>query len=161
AAYRLPGGVAGTVLSAQPLIVVFLASMLLSSRLRPLAIIAALVGMGGVALLVLTPSARLDPIGIAAGLTGAATKALGGTLARRWRPPVSPLTFTAWQLTTGGLLLVPVVVAVDHMVPIPTVSNLVGLVWLGLVGAALTYALWFRGIGQLSPSAVSSLLFLS
>lgn len=104
AAYRLPGGVAGTVLSAQPLIVVFLSAFLLSSPVRPLAIIGALVGMGGVALLVLTPSAALDAIGIAAGLAGAASMALGIILARKWQPPVSPLTFTAWQLTAGGLL---------------------------------------------------------
>lgn len=161
AAYRLPGGVAGTVLSAQPLIVVFLASFLLSSRLRPLAIVAAMVGMGGVALLVLTPKAALDSIGIAAGVAGAASMALGSTLARKWQPPVSPLTFTAWQLTAGGLLLVPVVLLVDRSIPIPTASNLMGLIWLGLIGAALTYSLWFRGIGRLSPSVVSSLLFLS
>jgi probable blue pigment (indigoidine) exporter len=161
AAYSLPGGVAGTVLSAQPLIVVFLASFLLSSRLRPLSVVAALVGMCGVALLVLGPRAALDPIGVIAGLVGATSMALGSTLARKWLPPVSPLTFTAWQLTAGGLLLVPVVLLVDHSIPVPTISNLMGLIWLGLIGAALTYALWFRGIGRLSPSVVSSLLFLS
>lgn len=161
AAYRLPGGVAGTVLSAQPLIVVFLASILLSSPVRASTIMGALVGMGGVALLVLTPSATLDAIGVAAGLAGATSMALGSILARRWRPPVSPLTFTAWQLTAGGLLLLPIVLLAGPPIPVPTVSNLMGLVWLGLVGAAFTYALWFRGIGRLAPSVVSSLLFLS
>jgi probable blue pigment (indigoidine) exporter len=161
AAYRLPGGVAGTVLSAQPLIVVFLASFLLSSPVRASTIVGALVGMGGVALLVLTPSAALDAIGVAAGLAGATSMALGSILARRWRPPVSPLTFTAWQLTAGGLLLFPIVLLAGPPIPVPTVSNLMGLVWLGLVGAAFTYALWFRGIGRLAPSVVSSLLFLS
>lgn len=161
AAYRLPGGVAGTVLSAQPLIVVFLARFLSLGPLRPLAVIAALAGMGGVALLVLTPHAALDTIGILAGLAGATSMALGSTLSRKWHPPVSPLTFTAWQLTAGGLLLVPVVLILGQVPPVPTISNLMGLVWLGLVGAALTYALWFRGIGRLPPSAVSSLLFLS
>jgi probable blue pigment (indigoidine) exporter len=161
AAYRLPGGVAGTVLASQPLIVVFLASLLLSVRLRPLAVFGALVGMGGVALLVLTPDAALDGIGIAAGLAGAASMALGVTLSRKWQPPVSPLTFTAWQLTAGGLLLVPVVLLADPAMPVPTASNLLGLVWLGLIGAALTYALWFRGIGRLAPAVASSLLLLS
>ncbi|GAB2481000.1 EamA family transporter [Comamonas humi] len=161
AAYRLPGGVAGTVLSAQPLIVVFLAAALLSVRLRPLAVAGALVGMGGVALLVLTPSAALDPVGVAAGLAGALSMALGVTLSRKWQPPVSPLAFTAWQLTAGGLLLVPVVALLDPALPVPTASNLLGLAWLGLVGAALTYALWFRGIAKLAPPVVSSLLFLS
>lgn len=161
AAYRLPGGVAGTVLSAQPLIVVFLAPFLLSDPVRPFAVVGALVGMGGVALLVLTPDAALDAAGVAAGLGGATSMALGSVLARKWRPDVSPLAFTAWQLTAGGLLLLPAAIVFDPPIPLPTVSNLVGLAWLGLVGAALTYALWFRGIGRLAPSAISSLLFLS
>ena len=41
--------------------------------------------------------------------------------------------------------------------PLPPLSatNLAGLAWLGLVGAAATYALWFRGIARMEPGAVS------
>ncbi|MER8508679.1 EamA family transporter [Mesorhizobium sp. M0199] len=161
AAYRLPGGVAATVLSVQPLIVIFLAAALLASPVRPLAIVAALVGIAGVALLVLTPNATLDAVGVAAGLAGAASMAFGSVLARRWQPPVSLLTFTAWQLTAGGLLLVPVALLFEPSIPLPTGTNLLGLTWLGLIGAALTYVLWFRGIARLESAVVSSLLFLS
>ncbi|MER8577967.1 DMT family transporter [Mesorhizobium sp. M1423] len=161
AAYRLPGGVAATVLSVQPLIVIFLAAALLASPVRPLAIVAALVGIAGVALLVLTPNATLDAVGVAAGLAGAASMAFGSVLARRWQPPVSLLTFTAWQLTAGGLLLVPVTLLFEPSIPLPTGTNLLGLAWLGLIGAALTYVLWFRGIARLESAVVSSLLFLS
>lgn len=101
-AYRLPGGVAATVGAIQPLIVVALARLLVGTAIRPLAITAGLVGMAGVGLLVLTPSAALDPIGVIAGLAGAVSMAFGTVLTRRWAPPVSSLTFTAWQLTAGG-----------------------------------------------------------
>lgn len=161
AAYRLPGGVAATVLSVQPLIVIFLAAALLASAVRPLAIVAALVGIAGVALLVLTPNATLDAVGVAAGLAGAASMAFGSVLARKWQPPVSLLTFAAWQLTAGGLLLVPVALLFEPSIPLPTGTNLLGLAWLGLIGAALTYVLWFRGIARLESAVVSSLLFLS
>lgn len=161
AAYRLPGGVAGTIISAQPLIVVFLAAPLLGARIRPLAILAALVGISSVGLLVLTPDATLDMLGVAAGLAGATSMALGGILSRKWQPPVSLLTFTAWQLTTGGLLLVPIALIIEPPIPNLTTLNLLGLVWLGLIGGALTYALWFRGIARLESTVVSSLLFLS
>ena len=161
AAYRLPGGVASTVLAVQPLIAIFLASVLLASPVRPLSILAALVGIGGVALLVLTPNAALDVVGVGAGLAGALSMALGNVLARKWQPSVSLLTFTAWQLTAGGLLLVPVALLFEPSIPLPTGANLVGLVWLGLIGAALTYVLWFRGIARLESAVVSSLLFLS
>lgn len=161
AAHRLPGGVAATVLSVQPLIVVFLASFMLASTLRPLSIVAVLMGIAGVALLVLTPKAQLDALGVIAGLAGAASMALGTVLTRKWQPPVSLLTFTAWQLTAGGLLLVPLVVIFEPSIPVPTRANIFGLAWLGLIGAALTYALWFRGIARLDSAVVSTLLFLS
>ncbi|GAA0231747.1 EamA family transporter [Castellaniella daejeonensis] len=161
AAYRLPGGVAATVGAIQPLLVALLAPALLGSPLRPAALVSALAGIGGVGLLVLTPDAALDGLGIAAGLAGAASMALGNILARRWKASVPMLTMTAWQLSLGGLLLIPLALAFDPMPPAPTAANGLGLAWLSLVGAALTYALWFRGIGRLSPVLVSSLLFLS
>ena len=160
-AYRLPGGVAATVGAIQPLIVILLAHVLLGSKARLAAIAAAAAGIGGVALLILTPQAALDPVGILAGLAGALAWAFGTVLTRKWQPPVSPLTFTAWQLTAGGLLLLPVAFWFEPALPPLTGANMVGLAYLGLVGAALTYILWFRGIARLGPATVSPLGFLS
>jgi probable blue pigment (indigoidine) exporter len=161
AAYRLPGGVAATVGAVQPLLVVFLAYFVLATPIRLVSIVAALVGAAGVALLVLTPRATLDPGGILAGLAGAASMAWGTVLSRKWQPPVSLPTFTAWQLTAGGLLLVPVVLLLEPAIPVPTTTNVLALAWLGLIGMALTYFLWLRGVTRLNPSLVSPLLLLS
>ncbi|RKQ70353.1 EamA family transporter [Oceanibaculum indicum] len=161
AAYSLPGGVAATVGAIQPLIVLLLARLALGSALRPLAVLAALSGIGGVAMLILTPAAALDPVGIAAGLGSAVSMALGTVLSRRWQPPVSPLTFAAWQLSAGGLLLLPAALWLEPPLPALSAANLLGLTYLGLIGAALTYILWFRGIARLEPSVVSPLGFLS
>ncbi len=160
-AYRLPGGVAATVGAVQPLIVVFLSSLVLGSPLRGRSVLAALIGFAGVALLVLTPHAKLDPWGVAAGVAGAVSMGLGVVLTRKWQPPVSLLTFTAWQLTAGGLLLVPLTLAFDPLPAAVTCANLFGLAWLGLVGAALSYIVWFRGVTRLELPVVSSLGFLS
>lgn len=160
-AYRLPGGVGATVGAIQPLAVILLAYVTLGSPIRMLSVGAAMAGLGGVALLVLTPEAGLDPIGVVAGLGGAASMALGTVLTRKWRPPVSLLTFTSWQLTAGGLLLLPVALWMEPPLPALTANNIAGLVYLGLVGAAFTYLLWFRGIARIEPAAVSTLGFLS
>jgi probable blue pigment (indigoidine) exporter len=160
-AYRLPGGVAATVGAIQPLIVIVLSRLVLGRPIKALAVAAGLVGMAGVGLLVLTPGAALDPIGVLAGLAGAVSMASGTVLTRRWTPPVSSLTFTAWQLTAGGLLLVPVALIAEPALPPPTLENVLGMAWLGLIGAALTYILWFRGLARTEPSAASSLGFLS
>ncbi|MBX4914353.1 EamA family transporter [Rhizobium bangladeshense] len=160
-AYRLPGGVAATVGAVQPLIVIALSRVFLGKPIQPLAVVAGFVGMVGVGLLVLTPKAALDSIGVAAGLAGAVSMAFGTVLARRWAPPVSNLTFTAWQLTAGGILLVPFALLLEPALPMPTAANLAGIAYLGLIGAAFTYLLWFRGLSRIEPSAISSLGFLS
>lgn len=160
-AYRLPGGVAATVGAVQPLIVIGLSRWWLGLQVRALAVVAALVGLAGVAMLLLGPASALDPVGVAAGFVGAASMASGVVLSRRWQPPVPPLTFAAWQLSAGGLLLVPFAWLLEPPLPAPTPLNLLGFAYLGLVGAALTYMLWFRGVARLPPPLVSSLVFLS
>ena len=160
-AYRLPGGVAATVGAIQPLIVIGLERLFFKAPVRGLSILVGLIGIAGVALLVLTPNAALDPIGVAAGRGGALSMAAGTVFSRYWRPPVSALTFTAWQLTAGGLLLVPLALLFEPTLPLPTGRNLLGFAYLGLIGAALTYILWFRGLARLKPSIVAPLGFLS
>lgn len=160
-AYRLPGGVAATVGAIQPLIVLGVSRAVMGTTIRPLSVLAGLAGIGGVALLVLTPAASLDPIGIAAGFAGAMSMAFGTVLSRHWQPPVPPLTFTAWQLSAGGLLLVPVTLLFEPALPMPTAENLFGFLYLGIIGAALTYIVWFRGLSRLGPTTVSPLGFLS
>lgn len=161
AAYRLPGGVAATVGAVQPLIVVFLASIVLGSAIRPTSITAAAMGIVGVGFLALGGNVGLDPVGLAAGLGGAISMGAGTVLTRKWQPSVPLLTFTAWQLSAGGLLLVPLAVLLEPPLPALDVQNILGIGYLGLIGAALTYILWFRGISRIEPGAVSALGFLS
>lgn len=161
AAYRLPGGVAATLGAIQPLLVLLLARTVLGVRIQAAGVMAAVAGILGVVLLTLGPSATMDPLGVAAALIGAASMAAGTVLTRRWQPPVSPLTFTAWQLTAGGLLLAPVALLIEPGFPMPSITNLAGFLWLGLVGAALTYFFWFRGIARLGPATVTAFGFLS
>ncbi|MEY0287470.1 MULTISPECIES: EamA family transporter [Providencia] len=161
AAYRLPGGVAATVGAVQPLIVLFLSRWLLNNRLSAVSIMASIAGVFGVAILLLTPNAALDPLGIIAGLAGAFSMAAGTVFSRRWQPPVSALTFTSWQLTAGGLVLLPFAMMFEPALPTLSSLNLIGLGYLTLIGGALTYALWFRGLAILGPSSVASLGFLS
>ena len=161
AAYRLPGGVAATVTSIQPLIVLMLAKLILSSRIKSVSVVAALMGIAGVALVILTPQASVDAIGVVAALGSALSMAAGTVLSRLWQPPASLTTFTAWQMTAGGILLLPITLWFEPALPALTLNNLLGFAYLSLIGAALTYLFWFRGIARLELSFVTSLLFLS
>ncbi len=146
-ASRLPGGVAATVMSAQPLIVGLLAWPLLHRRPVAGQVVAALAGSLGVGLLILDPTAHLDVIGIAAALAAAGSMALGTVLIARWGRMGSPLALAAWQLTLGGLVLLPLALAVEGLPPAPDGMNALGLAYLILPGTALAYWLWVRGIG--------------
>lgn len=135
-AYRLPGGVAAMIGAFQPLIVIFLAHKLLKTSIQLNVVAAAIFGVGGVGLLILSPQASLDPLGVIAALFGALSMAAGTVLSRQWLTHVPPLTCTAWQLTAGGLLLLPAALCFEAPLPELTKSNMVGFVYLSLVDAA-------------------------
>lgn len=160
-AYRLPGGVAATVIAAQPLGVVMLSGPLLHVRHTALTWIAAMVGLAGVGLLVLTPSAQLDTVGVLAALAGAFIMAIGTVLTKRWISPLPVAAFTAWQLIFGGIFLLPLAMLFEESLAALTVNNVIGYLYLGVIGTGLTYLLWFRGIRRLPASAVSILALLS
>lgn len=161
AAYRLPGGVAATLGAVQPLVAAGLAATLLRERLRPEVVAAGVIGLVGVALLVLRAGAQLDGLGVLAGLAGAASMATGVVLTKRWGRPVPLLAFTAWQLVAGGLVLTPLALAFEGLPPSLGAGHLAGYLWLGSVGTAVAYSLWFRGIERLPVARVSLLGLLS
>lgn len=161
AAQRLPGGVAAMLGSSQALLVVLLARGWLGTPLHTGSVVAAVAGAVGVGLLVLGPSAALDPLGLAAGIGSAAAMAAGTVLSRKWQWGAASLTFTAWQLAAGGLVLLPVAALVAPPWPALRPAHVGGLLYLGLIGAAMTYFLWFRGIARLGPGPVSLLALLS
>ena len=161
AAYRLPGGLAAVVGAIQPLLVMGLVWSMDQQRPASVAVAASVMGIAGMAALLLAPGASWDPIGIAAAFIGTACMASGTYLTRRWRPTVPLLAFTGWQVLIGGLFLLPVAWLIDP--PLPQLSPLqwLGYAYLSLFGALLAYVLWFRGIARLAPVAVSSLGLLS
>ena len=159
-AYRLLGGLAAILNSTQTLLVLALMTL---AGLRPpkAAWLAALFGVAGIVLLVASPQNRYDPIGIAAALAGALAMATGIFLTKRWQLQLSVLALTGWQLTIGGLCLLPLALALEPSLPVLTARNLGGYAYLCLCGTLLAYVLFFRGIRQLSPATVSSLGLLS
>lgn len=162
-AYRLPGGVAATLNATQPLVVAVLAVILLGQPLSRWRLTWGLVGVLGVALIVLRGNATLDAAGITAGILAAASMATGVTLTKRWGRPtgVSPVAFAGWQLTAGGLFLLPVTLLVEGMPETVTGAGLAGYAWLGLIGGLLTYTLWFAGIGRIPVTSAALLGLLS
>ena len=163
AAYHLPGGVAATLAAAQPLVVAILAVIILREPFSAWRLSWGVVGIIGVALVVLRSTATLDAGGVAAGLLSAVSMGFGVTLTKKWGRPtgVPAMGLAGWQLTAGGLLLLPITLLFEG-VPATIDSTAVGgYLWLGLIGGLLTYTLWFSGIARLPVASVAVLGLLS
>ena len=156
-AYRLPGGVAALLGAAGPLLVAGLSALLLGEQLSARRLLAGVLAAAGVGLTVITSAAALDPVGVLAGIGGSASMSLGIVLTKRWPRPTSVLTMTSWQLSAGGLLLLPLAMAVEGRPAALSAASLAGYAYLSVVGSALAYAVWFRGIDRLPAFSVSLL----
>ena len=161
AAYRLPGGLAAVVGAIQPLMMMVLIWYIDGRKPARLALIASIVGVFGMAALLLSPNSTWNLIGILAATAGAMLMTCGIFLARRWRTDMPLLAFTGWQLLIAGLILAPLAWLIDPPLSVLTTRNILGYGYLTLFGTTLAYALWFNGIAKLSPVAVSSLGLLS
>lgn len=162
AAQRLPGGAAATLGAVQPVAVAVLSVLILGEAWSAWRLGWGVVGVAGVALVVIGPGAALDVVGIVAGTTAMLCMAVGVTLTKLWGRPdgVGPMTFAAWQLVAGGLVMAPAAIAegVPAGIDAPAVG---GYLWLGSVGGLVAYSLWFRGIGRLPVTSTALLALLS
>ncbi|MGW4324356.1 EamA family transporter [Nocardia sp. NPDC004573] len=163
AAERLPGGVAATLAAAQPLVVAVLAVAVLRESPSAWRLAWGATGVLGVGLVVIGPDAALDFAGVAAGIAAAASMALGLTLTKKWGRPagIGPTAFAGWQLTAGGLFLLPLTFLLEGSPPAIDAPAAWGYLWLGLIGGLLAYVVWFRGIGALPVTSVAVLVLLS
>lgn len=160
-AYRLPGGVSATLGAINPLIVALLAVLILREPNRPRTWLAALFGLAGVAMLVLTPGAAYDAVGVVAGLASGTSIAFGTALTKKWGRPVGLVPFTGWQLSWGGLVLLIPMLVLEGLPASLSLPNIAGYVWLITAGAVVSYLLWFRGLLALPATQVSVLGFLA
>jgi probable blue pigment (indigoidine) exporter len=163
AAYLLPGGVASVINSLSPLLVIVLSVPLLGARIRPVQVAAGVLGVAGVALLVLRSDARLDPVGLLA-MTGAATMMGTATvLTKRWgQPPgMTAVGMTGWTFLLAGITLLPITLLAEGLPHQLTGRNIGGLVYLVLISGILAYALWFWGLQHLTASSVTFLSLLN
>lgn len=162
-AQHLPGGVAATLAATQPILIAFLAVGVLHERLSPWRVAWGVVGVVGVAMVVLGPGAALSPVGVLAGLGGAASMSVGVVLTKRWgRPPgVSAVGLAGWQLTAAGLVLFVPALMIDGVPSGLDLPAVAGYLWLGLFGALLTYSLWFAGLRRLPVTSTALLGLLS
>ncbi|MBB1270862.1 EamA family transporter [Shewanella sp. SR44-3] len=163
AAYYLPGGTAAVIMSCQPLLVMGLSAILFKEKVTLANMTILGLGVLGIVLLVLQGNVVLNWQGVAFGLAGAASMALGLVLTKYWGKPsnFSLIDFTGWQLTFGGMVLLPITLYLEGFPPNLTELNIVGYSYLCIIGSVFGYMIWFRGIAHLPVVTSSFLGFLS
>ena len=157
AAYRLPGGLASTVTAMSPLAVMVLAALLIRERPTALGIGGGVIGVAGVALLVLRAGVSIDVLGLLAAIGAVLVSGVGFVLVKRWERPADLLTVTGWQLAAGGLVLVPVALLVEGRPPAIDAPAALAYAYLGIIGTGVAYFVWFRGLTRMTAGSTSLL----
>lgn len=154
AAQLLPSSVAATVMATAPVTLMLMAWALLHDRpgVRPLT--GAVLGIAGVALLVLTGTGPVNPFGVLASVAAMAMSSLGYVLAKRWSDEVDVLASTSWQLVVGGLTLLPVAVLVEGAPPALDLPAVLAFGYVSVIGTAVAFVAWFSGLRHLPAGTV-------
>ena len=162
AAYRLPGGVAAVINSLSPLLVVVISVPLLGSRIRPIQIIAGIVGNAG-------RCVAGAPIGRPPGCRRPGSHGRrrdhvqrGDRADQAVGPPegMTSIGVTGWTFLLAGLTLLPATLLIEGLPDHLTARNIGGLIYLVLISGILAYAL-VLGLQRLSASAVTFLTLLN
>jgi probable blue pigment (indigoidine) exporter len=154
AAQLLPSSVAATIMATAPVTLMLMAWAMLRDRpgVRPLT--GAVLGIAGVAMLVLTGTGPVDPLGVLASIAAMAMSSLGYVLAKRWSNEVDVLASTSWQLIVGGLTLLPVAVLVEGGPPTLDLPAVLAFGYVSVLGTAVAFVAWFSGLRHLPAGTV-------
>ena len=160
ASQLLPTSTASTVMAVSPLAMMLIAWPLVSERPGTAHLAGAAIGLGGVCLMLLTGTEGISVPGISASAAAVLVSSFGHILTKRWNTAgTDVLASTAWQLTAGGLFLLPVAAAVEGPPPALSPSALLAFGYVTLIATALAFAAWFTGLRHL-PSGTVGLIGL-
>ncbi|WP_110944857.1 EamA family transporter [Streptomyces niger] len=154
ASQLLPTSVASIVMAVSPLTMMLIAWPLVSERPSIVHLAAAAVGLGGVCLMLFTGVRGTSMAGVLASAAAMLVSSFGHILTKRWSAGADVLTSTAWQLTAGGLFLLPVAAAVEGPPPAPSPPTLLAFGYVALVATALAFVAWFTGLRHLPAGTV-------
>lgn len=160
-AYGLPGGLAGTIQALLPLAVMLWAFLLVGERAPLPRILGGVVGLAGVALMVLGTTTGITAWGLFGAFASILCTSVGAVLVKRWKPPVDNLTLVSWQLVVGGLFLLPLAFLMEGAPPAIDLPAALGYLWIGVMGTGVAYWCWFTAIQRMPAGSVALISLLN
>ncbi|MEU8926178.1 EamA family transporter [Kitasatospora sp. NPDC048545] len=169
ASQLLPTSAAATVMAASPLAMLLTAWALAGPRPHRAHLAGAAAGLVGVALTLLGggggggggTGGGIGWTGLAASAGAMLVSSVGYVLAARWREGADPLAATSWQLTAGGLMLLPLAVTAEGAPPPLDTPTLLAFAYTTLIATALAFTCWFAGLRHLPAGTVGLLGLLN
>lgn len=154
AAQTLPTSVASTIMATSPVVMMAFAWAALSERPRAIQVLGALIGIGGVGLMLFDGGGTVEATGVLASVAAMTMASFGYVLAKKWSAGVDVFSLTAWQLIAGGLVLVPAAFAIEGTPPALDGPALLGFGYVTVVATAVAFAAWFTGLRHLGAGTV-------
>ncbi|MEX3105818.1 EamA family transporter [Streptomyces sp. ST1015] len=154
ASQLLPTSVASTVMAVSPLTMMLIAWGMVAERPRAAHLAGAAVGLAGVCLMLFTGAGGTSLVGVLASAAAMLVSSFGHVLTKHWGSGADVLAATAWQLTAGGLFLLPVAAVVEGAPPALSGPALLAVGYTSLIATALAFALWFTGLRHLPAGTV-------
>ncbi|WP_177220281.1 EamA family transporter [Agrococcus baldri] len=161
AAKLLPTSIAAMLMSLSPIAMMLIAWGLVAERPTARRLLGAMMGLLGVVLLMAASVGAIDGWGVAASVTGMAMYALGSVLAKRWSGQVDSIASSSWQLTAGGLLLVPFALALEGVPSAMPPTAVLGYAYIAVIPTALAFVCWFGALRHLTAGQVGLLGLLN
>ncbi len=157
-------GIAAVVIYTFPLWVSLLSPAVLAHRPRPLQWASVATGFAGVVLTAqigLAGTASVPIVPAMALLVAALCWAFGTVLFQRRFHRSEMLEANAFQLMGGtASLLVATLFLSPFPLPSPSISLFASVLWMGVLGTALAYSIWFTLLGRTRASTLSAYVFL-
>jgi probable blue pigment (indigoidine) exporter len=154
AAQTLPTSIASTIMAAAPVVMMLIAWAALAERPQTMHVAGAGIGIGGVCLMLLDGAVAVDAWGVFASITAMVMSSFGYVFTKKWSADIDVFSLTSWQLIAGGVVLMPVAVAMEG--PPPTLDGraIVGFGYVTVIATALAFTVWFTGLRHLSAVTV-------
>lgn len=156
----MEAGRAAIIAYTMPILALLPAWLVLGERPTVLGLLG--LGLGTVALVALIAPAAAAigtaPLGPLLMLAGAASWGIGTVLIKKFRPPMSTIQFTGWQIVIGGAPVVLAALLFDDWTAVPRVAPLTALFALYVIVVPVTFGqfLWLK-IVDLLPVTVAAL----
>lgn len=165
ASQRVPSGLTSVLVATVPLWLV-LCELWQGKRPDLLKVIGVLIGLGGVALLVMptgAAKATVDPVGAVVLALGSLSWTIGSLYSRTARQAESPALAIAMQMLVGGSLLLMLSLAVGELTPDlhVTARSAASLLYLIVFGSLIGFSTYMWLLKVASPTAVGTYAYVN